>query len=169
MDLKDKICGKPTLLPGDIVKSKKTGALLVIEKAEVVVNGDCVNWDEELPREIEHGHMPSYAAQCLPEYEEEKHAWWELSELDIVKLGPLHKYLNGVKDQVVPEKKYATYHFCAGYSVDGKNRLIDGLLKTPKRISEESELERLKKDVSKRVGAAVNTGDISIISLTKLD
>jgi hypothetical protein len=88
----DKKRGKPSLLPGDIVKSKKSGAILVITQAKVIINGCSINWSDKLPDKIEHGWYPSYAVEPLPEYSYEKYAWWDLEELEVIELGPLHKY-----------------------------------------------------------------------------
>ncbi len=90
-----------TFLPGDIVRSRKTGSILVIKDAETLIGGKGVNWRYELPRKTKHGFAASeqgwetaYVAQSLPGEKNEKHAWWGLNELELLKAGPLHKYMD---------------------------------------------------------------------------
>jgi hypothetical protein len=95
----DEKCGKPNLLPGDIVRSKESGNLFVIVKSKTIINGCSIEWSDDLPEKIEHGWMPTYAADKLPGQPTpkwpimDKHAWWEQSELELIERGPLHKHL----------------------------------------------------------------------------
>lgn len=94
--IKDKRCASPSLFPGDIVSSKKSGAVFAIEQAQVPINGLCIKWCDSLPKNIEHGSRPSYAAQYLSGREGERYAWWDIDEFNVLELGPLHKYKEGV-------------------------------------------------------------------------
>jgi len=94
--VKDTRCGKPNLLPGDILETKG-GDLVVITEAKTIINGGKYEWNDEFPSqdEIEHGWPPCYAVNYLPGYEGEKIAWWQASEFKrIVALGPLHRIFN---------------------------------------------------------------------------
>jgi len=92
---KDTQFGKPSLLPGDIVKDKATGTIMVIIEARAIINGSAVHWNEELPKVIEHSWNSCYSTQTLPKYKNNlrKAAWWDLDELELVEYGILHKYL----------------------------------------------------------------------------
>ncbi len=93
--IKDNECCKPSLLPGDIVRSKKTGALLVIVSAHTIINGCQIEWYKwhYKPDHIEHGWRPSYSVEPLAKDKKDKYAWWDIEEFEIIELGPVHNYL----------------------------------------------------------------------------
>ncbi len=93
-EIKDNECCKPSLLPGDIVRSKKTGTLLVIVSAHTIINGCQIEWCDRLPDKIEHGWRPAYATMAIAEDSNEKFsAWSDIEEFEIIELGPVHNYL----------------------------------------------------------------------------
>ena len=64
----------PDVLPGDIVKCRETGALLVIQEYSIT-----------------QGRL-NYTADTLPGYPHQKHAWWDETEFEMVEKGLTHKY-----------------------------------------------------------------------------
>lgn len=90
----DKKCSLPHLIPGDVMRTKK-GNICIIDEAQTTVNGSKVQWNDDLPEKIEHGHFPSYSVQFLDPSCYEKTAWYSSDQfLTILKLSPIRNYLD---------------------------------------------------------------------------
>lgn len=73
------------LHPGDLIQVD--GELGVVSKACVVISGSNYNWNQSLPHGA--GNYPSYAVEWRSP-NSLRNAWWSLSELSVVSLGPFH-------------------------------------------------------------------------------
>ena len=76
----DWIGSEPCLLPGDIVRVKETGNLMVIVEGQRNEN-----------------RLPQYSARLIKRqnYKGEKYAWWKAYEFsEVVELAPLHGYVH---------------------------------------------------------------------------
>jgi hypothetical protein len=88
--LLDGECTLPNLIVGDTVRLK-SGEVGIIYEAQTTINGCVIDWDEELPTEIEHGWRPSYEVHS----KNPKCAWFDSEEFsEVIALSELRKEHN---------------------------------------------------------------------------